>query len=141
MTPTYETGADREREETVAIEWARVGGFDVPAEREQFAVIDRWLYRNGRHVGIFEIKTRENTMGQYDPYKVDYLKWDTLIREGEAHNVVGFLVVAWTDVTAWIIPTRRIEKTLKREPFQRRGRPEVTDGIKIPLALFTRRHA
>lgn len=63
---------------------------------------DFYGVRDGRTVGVGEIKCRNNPHNEYPTVYLSVHKWSRLLEVSRALNVRGIFVANWTDQTRWI---------------------------------------
>lgn len=93
---TRTTPADTERENQVAETVARQYGWDFQ-RTGYYDNYDLMFMREGRLVGIGEIKNRNHEHNRYDSVFLSAHKWLTLVTASQGLGVPGLFIVSFTD--------------------------------------------
>ena len=101
--PFYETGDQRLVEHEVAEKLA----YKWHATQVAFpdgSTVDRVLVRDGRVIGLVEIKTRQTPVDKYPTYYASHQRLQRLRYIAKALRLPPVFVVQWSDACGWLNP-------------------------------------
>jgi hypothetical protein len=125
--PLYETEDDQLNEAAALYLFCR--RFDLTYKKIRVLsdyTPDATFWRDGRRVGVGEVKVRTNARGEYPTYLISKAKLDSIW--GRWHPTPFVLIVAWTDGTGWVTVDRN---ALDSWEVQRGGRTDRGDDLDI----------
>lgn len=137
-TPVFATAEDTRNEDEVAAVCEHVWRCRLH-RFGQLAAVDWFATRDGRPVGVLELKSRTHPAGQYPTVFLNLRKWLALHLAAAGMGVPALFVVRFTDSIRWItladVPagavriggTRRIVKS----------RSDVEPVIDVPVSSMT----
>lgn len=111
-TPLYCADADISHEREVACQIEKAWGCELHAFGK-LCPVDYYAVRDGRFVGVVEIKSRSHSSDKYPTVFINVRKWLSLMLCHTAMGCPAVYVVKFTDVIRWIdvnaIDARAIE--------------------------------
>ena len=102
----------------------------------QLAPIDWYAVRDGRMVGILEMKSRSHIYGTYETTLINIRKWFALTFAAVGLGVPGIFVVRFTDQIRWI-PIAAVDGEKHRLANCRhvlKSKSDVAPQIEVPIA-------
>ncbi|GJF06718.1 hypothetical protein [Pseudonocardia sp. D17] len=137
-TPMFATAEDTRNEDQVAalVERAwrcRLHRFGT------LAAVDWFATRDGRPVGVLELKSRTHPSGQYPTVFLNVRKWLALHLAAAGMGVPALFVVRFTDAIRWItladVAAGAVRIGGTRRPVK--SRSDVEPVIDVPVASMT----
>lgn len=101
--PIYERQGDREAERTVADAIRRSWRCSLEPT-PTLAPVDFLARRDGKLVGLIEVKVRKNKIGAYQTYMIAASKLTTMLQLENMMGVPAILAVGWSDAIGWASP-------------------------------------
>jgi hypothetical protein len=140
ITPTYETAADRARENAIADTLAAAWRCEV-VRQPQYAPVDFHIIEEAAVVGLAELKGRHNLRAKYPTVWFAVAKRDALLVEAARRGLPPdccLFVVAWDfDAIAWVTVPACAD--LVPVMGKRNSRPDTTAEpvLPVPTERFT----
>lgn len=100
-TPIFQTAEDRRNESDVAAEVARAWACEL-RPFGMLAAVDWYAVRDGRPVGVLELKSRSHAHDHFATVFLNVRKWLALLISGVGLGVPAIYVVRFTDGLWWI---------------------------------------
>jgi hypothetical protein len=134
----FKTADDDRRENDVAGELARAWGCTLRSF-SWLSPVDWWAERDGRIVGLLELKCRTCSSSTYPTVFLSLRKWLALTLASLALDVPGLFVVRFTD-GVWWVPVARVDARAIRVAGRAvvRQPADVEPLIDVPVASMAR---
>jgi hypothetical protein len=136
-TPIFATAEDQANEKDVAGRLARAWGCRL----HQFGVlspVDWFAERDGRLVGVLELKSRTHEAGRHPTVFLNVRKWLALHLCATGLGVPALFVVRFTDSLMWVpvsdVPTDVVKVSGCRSVVK--SRSDVEPVIEVPVAAM-----
>ena len=100
-SPIFKTDEDEQNEATIASTIEESWGCKLHSFG-RLSPIDWWAERDGRVVGVAELKSRSHSVGKYPTVFLNVRKWLALILAGNGMGVPALFIVKWPDDARWI---------------------------------------
>lgn len=132
--PIYETASDLSRQDAVAqaLRGALQCDLDVSAP---LSPVDYVARREGRLVGLVEVKVRASPMRRYPTYVVSLAKLATMQALAAVAGVPAIIAVGWSDAVGWARPDDVTDVTVGGRT-DRSDRRDVELVGHIPISKF-----
>jgi hypothetical protein len=133
----FQNAGDRAAEEAVAAQLASAWGCEI----HRFAglsVLDWFATRQGRMVGVLELKARSHPIAQYPTVFLSVRKWLALQFGALGLGVPGIFVVRFADALKWI-PVADVDASAVRLTGgirRNRGASDIEPLIDVPIAAL-----
>jgi hypothetical protein len=138
-SPIFQNVEDQENERSVAQQVEAAWGCSL----KQFgalAPLDWYAEKNGRLVGLVELKSRTHGHDKYETTFLNIRKWFALTMGAAGLNVPSIFVVRFTD-GIWWAPVAKVDATQHRIAgcFQIvKSRSDIEPQILVPVASMRR---
>ena len=133
-SPIFKTAADEKSEDQIAavIEKAwqcECGSFG------KLAPVDWFFVRDGRLIGVGELKTRTHNSKQFGTVFLNVRKWLALLLASNGLGVPSIFVVRFTDTTKWIDVAMINAKSVAIGGCSKivKSRNDIEPVIKVPV--------
>lgn len=136
----FVTAEDEAKERTVAEQVATRWRCDVH-RFAKLAPIDYYAERDGRVVGLFELKNRDHASTTYDTVYLSLRKWLALLLAETGLGVPALFVVQFTDGVWWCkardVNPREHGVSISGATFKPKKESDVEPVIEVPIAMMT----
>jgi hypothetical protein len=137
-SPIFQNADDRRIEQEVANECA--GAWDCTITSfGALSPVDWWAARDGRVIGVLELKARTHPITKYPTVFLSVRKWLSLQMASAGLLVPAILVVRFTDVGTRWVPLAEVDASKVRiggGVRANKGRHDIEPLIDVPCSLL-----